>query len=106
MFIQLKTITVQEGHSDKMVERFAGKGVIEEQPGFLDLSVLRKKQRRGDEEVKVMIRWESEDDWKAWETSDVHLAGHKANRGKPKPSFIVDSRQDVYQVLSQKGGSL
>lgn len=31
MFVQLKTIKVQEGHAEKMVERFAGDGIIEEQ---------------------------------------------------------------------------
>lgn len=94
---------VTEGHAEKMVERFAGKGVIEEQPGFIDLSVLKKKQRKGNEEVLIMIRWESEEAWKAWETSETHLAGHKVNRGKPSPSYIIDGRQDVYHVLASKG---
>lgn len=102
MFIQLKTMTVTEGNAEKMVERFAGDGIIEQQQGFKDLSVLKKKGRSGNEEVIIMIRWESESDWKAWETSDVHLAGHRANRGKPTPSFIVASRQEVYHVLGQK----
>ncbi|UOY91880.1 antibiotic biosynthesis monooxygenase [Ectobacillus sp. JY-23] len=102
MFIQIKTISVEEGYAEQMVERFAGQGIIEEQPGFLDLSVLKKKQGKGAEEVLVVIRWESEAAWKAWETSEVHLAGHRANRGKPAPSFILNSRQDVYHVLGQK----
>ena len=49
-----------------------------------------------------MIRWESEEAWKGWETSEVHLAGHRAKRGKPGPSFILSSRQDVYYVMGQK----
>lgn len=102
MFIQLKTIRVKEGYGEKMVERFAGEGIIEEQPGFLDLSVLKKKHLRGEEEVIVLIRWESEESWKAWETSDIHIAGHRAKRGQPKPEFIVESSQEVYHMLSQK----
>ncbi|TPE67286.1 antibiotic biosynthesis monooxygenase family protein [Halalkalibacterium halodurans] len=102
MFFQVKTLRVEEGHSDKIVEKFASKGLIEEQPGFIDMNVLRKKQRRGDEEVVVIIRWESEEAWKAWEKSDAHLAGHRENRGKPKPSYILDGRQDVYEVLAKK----
>ncbi|KHF40102.1 antibiotic biosynthesis monooxygenase family protein [Halalkalibacter okhensis] len=102
MFIQLKTISVTEGNGERMVERFASEGIIEQQPGFIDLSVLQKKQRKGNEEIIIMIRWESEDAWKAWETSDIHLAGHRAKRGKPSPSFIIDSKQDVYYVKGQK----
>jgi heme oxygenase (staphylobilin-producing) len=102
MFIQMKTISVEEGYADQMVERFAGEGIIEQQPGFIDLSVMKKKQRKGEEEVIIMIRWESEQAWKAWETSEVHLAGHRAKKGKPAPSFILSSRQDVYHVMGQK----
>ncbi|WP_026559596.1 antibiotic biosynthesis monooxygenase [Bacillus sp. J37] len=102
MFIQMKTIIVTEGNAEKMVESFSGEGIIEQQKGFIDLSVLKKKRRKGDEEVVIMIRWKSESDWKAWETSDIHLAGHREKRGKPSPSYIIESSQDVYHVLSTK----
>lgn len=102
MFVQIKSIIVAEGHGEKIVERFAGKGLIEQQSGFIDLSVLKKKKRRGDEEFLIMIRWESEEDWKAWETSEAHLAGHKAERGKPSSSYIMEGKQDVYHVLTTK----
>lgn len=62
-----------------------------------------KKVRRGDEEVIVMIRWESEDHWKQWEKSDAHIAGHKAKLGQPKPDYIVSSEGDKYEVVAVKG---
>jgi len=102
VFVQMKSITVAEGYVGKIVEQFASKGLIEGQPGFIDLSVLRKKKRGGNEEVIVMIRWESEEAWKSWETSEVHLAGHKENRKKLPPSYIIEKRQDVYHVLATK----
>ncbi len=49
-----------------------------------------------------MIRWESESDWKAWETSAAHIAGHRANRGKPKLEFSVDNHQEVYHMGGHK----
>ncbi len=102
MFVQIKTITVTEGNAEKMVERFAGEGIIEQQKGFIDLSVMKKKQRKGNEEVIIMVRWESESDWKAWETSEIHLAGHRAKRGKPSPSYIISGTQNIYYVLGKK----
>ncbi|MDV2686562.1 antibiotic biosynthesis monooxygenase [Alkalihalophilus lindianensis] len=102
MFAQIKTLVVEEGYAGKIVEKFSTPGIIEEQPGFLDLTVLQKKKRRGNEEIFILIRWESEEAWKAWETSEVHLAGHRANRGKPKPEFIIEGSQDVYHVIGQK----
>lgn len=49
-----------------------------------------------------MNRWELENASKAWETSDVHLAVHRADRSKPVASYIIESRQELYHMLSQK----
>lgn len=102
MFYQIKRIVVKEGFAEQVAERFKGEGLIEKQPGFVDLQVLVKKVRRGDEEVLVLVRWESEEDWKNWEKSPEHIAGHKANVGKPKPNFIIESGQHGYEVRSSK----
>lgn len=99
MFYQMKKIIVKEGHSNQAVERFSKRGGLQEQqPGFIDKQVLVKKVRRGDEEVLVVIRWESEQDWKNWEKNPEHIAGHKAKRGAPKPEYIIETCQDIYEV--------
>lgn len=102
MFVQMRKIVVTEGNSEKVVERFGGKGLVEQQEGFIDSTVMVKKVRRGDEEVVVMIRWESEEHWKQWEKSDAHIAGHKANLGKPKPEYIISSEGGLYEVKTVK----
>lgn len=102
MFIETKTFMVKEGTSQLVVDRFSGPGIIEQSEGFIDLSVLVKKVRRGDEEVVVMIRWESEEAWKGWETSEAHIAGHRASRGKPKPEHIIEVTHANYEVKSTK----
>ncbi|MBT2679874.1 antibiotic biosynthesis monooxygenase [Bacillus sp. ISL-35] len=100
MFYQMKRLLVKEGHSGQVVERFSKKGMlIEKQPGFLDKQVLVKKSRRGDEEVLVMISWQAEQDWKNWEKHPDHIAGHKAKMVQPKPDYILESSQDVYEVM-------
>ncbi|MFJ7755607.1 antibiotic biosynthesis monooxygenase [Peribacillus muralis] len=102
MFVQMRKTVVKEGNSDQVVKRFSAEGVIEKQEGFIDLSVMVKKVRRGDEEVIIMINWESEEYWKQWEKSEVHIAGHKANLGKPKPEYIVSSEGALYEVKAVK----
>lgn len=67
MFVQLRKMTVSEGNSEKVVERFSKAGILEEQEGFVDLKVLVKKVRRGEEEVIILVTWESEEYWKQWE---------------------------------------
>ncbi|MBD8069029.1 antibiotic biosynthesis monooxygenase family protein [Bacillus sp. PS06] len=105
MFIETKTITVKEGTSDIVVNRFQKEGIIEKSEGFIDLSVLVKKVRRGDEEVIVMTRWESEDHWKQWEKSPEHIAGHRNRQGQPKPEHVISVAHGVYEVKASKGPS-
>ncbi|MFF3102781.1 antibiotic biosynthesis monooxygenase family protein [Viridibacillus arvi] len=102
MFYQAKRIIVQEGFSGQVVERFSGDTPLAKQPGFIDMKVLVKKVRRGDEEVMILVQWQSEEDWKNWEKSPEHIAGHKANIGKPKPEYIIETSQNVYEVKATK----
>lgn len=102
MFVQMRKIVVQEGFSDQIVERFSKPGIVEEQEGFIDTTFLVKKVRRGEEEVVIQIRWESELFWKQWEKSDAHIAGHKAKLGKAKPEYIISSEGGLYEVKAVK----
>ncbi|MEH7548402.1 MULTISPECIES: antibiotic biosynthesis monooxygenase [Bacillaceae] len=102
MFIQLRKITVAEGNAEKVIKQFSGEGMIEKQEGIIDVTVMEKKVRKGDEEVIVMIRWESEEYWKQWEKSEAHIANHKANLGKPKPEFILNTEVGRYEVKAVK----
>lgn len=104
MFVALRKIVVTEGNADKVIEQFSQKGIIEEQEGFVDLTIMQQKARNGEEEVVLIIRWESEDHWKQWERSDAHLAGHKAKAGQPKPEYIIRQEGGKYQVKAVKEG--
>lgn len=95
-------MTIAEGFSQQVIERFSSKGIIEEQEGFIDMTVLEKKVSKGDEEVVIMIRWESEEHWKNWEKSDVHIAGHRAKRGQPKPEYMLGMEVSFYEVRAVK----
>lgn len=105
MLVETKTIIVKQGTSQLVVERFSKPGPIEEIEGFIDLNVMVKNARRGDEteEVIVMIRWESKEAWKRWETSEAHIQGHRDSRGKPKPEHIISSTHGMYEVKAAKG---
>lgn len=108
MFVQIRKWIVTEGSGEKVLERFAKKpnqepSLVEKQPGFIGRELLVKKVRRGDEEVVMIIRWESEEAWKNWEKSPEHIAGHKARLkdGKPeKPEYIIAMEHGNYTVVN------
>ncbi|MBD1371010.1 antibiotic biosynthesis monooxygenase [Hazenella sp. IB182357] len=101
MYVQIKKIKVTEGNAELFVQRFSKEGIIEKQDGFVDLQVMVKKTRK-EEEVIIMVRWESYDLWKKWETSEEHLAGHRANRGKPKQDYVISSENAYYDLKVNK----
>lgn len=102
MFIELKTIQVKEGYSEQVVSRFKQEGPIEKAPGFVDLSVLVKRVRSGDEEVLLLIRWESEEAWKSWEKSEPHLEMHRRSRANGQPDFIIGRSHGLYDLKAVK----
>ena len=109
MLVVIRKWTVTEGNADKVIERFKkkpgeGPSLIEQREGFLGRELLVKNVRKGEEEVLMIIRWESEEAWKAWEKSPEHIAGHKKrieeHGGKPpKPDYIIGMEHGSYTVV-------
>ncbi|MDF2652994.1 MAG: antibiotic biosynthesis monooxygenase [Paenibacillus sp.] len=105
MLIQTRTIVVQKGNSDKVVENFGKPGHIETMPGLIDITIMVNKKSKESEEVIVMIRWESEEAWKNWEKDPVHLEGHRNNRGQQPPEFVISTTVNMYNVAKVKPGT-
>jgi len=104
LLIQTRTIVVEKGYADQVVERFSKESPIDKMEGLLDRSVMVKKRSKDNEEVVVMIRWESEEAWKNWEKSDVHIQGHRENRGKTPPEYVLSTTVNMYDVKTVKQG--
>lgn len=106
MFIVTRTLVIKEGFRDEVIRRFSQKGAIDEAPGFVDLSVLSKcKPAKGEEEILLLIRWESMERWKEWEKSDAHLAGHRKAREQGKPDYMISSSGAGYELMAVKSAA-
>lgn len=92
MFIQTRSIVIEKGNSDKVIEKFSAPGVLEEMEGLIDISITLNKKSKDNEEVLLLIRWESEEAWKNWEKSDAHIQGHRNSRGQEKPALSSAQR--------------
>lgn len=104
MLIQTRTILVEPGNADKVVERFSQPGLLDKREGLIDISVMVNKRSKEQEEVVVMIRWESEEAWKNWEKSPEHIQGHRDNRGKQPPPYVRSSTVNMYEVKAVRQG--
>ncbi|AOZ94826.1 antibiotic biosynthesis monooxygenase [Paenibacillus crassostreae] len=104
MLIQTRTIVVEKGNAEKVVERFSQESPVEGMEGLIDITVMVNKRSKENEEVVVMIRWESEEAWKNWEKSDVHIQGHRQNKGKTSPEFVLSTTVNMYVTQKIKQG--
>lgn len=98
MFIQTRRMVVTAGNAEQVVERFKKPGPLDEMEGLVDKTVMSSKISKEEEEVLVMIRWESREAWKNWEKSDVHLQGHRDKKGQQPPEYIISTKVTMYDV--------
>ncbi|MEK8130760.1 antibiotic biosynthesis monooxygenase [Paenibacillus filicis] len=104
MLIQTRTIVVQPGNADKVVERFSQEGPLDGREGLLDITVMVNKRSKETEEVLVLIRWESEEAWKNWEKSPEHIQGHRNSKGKQPPEYVISTTVSMYEVKKVRPG--
>lgn len=104
MFIMTRTIVVEKGNSDKVVARFSGESPMDSMDGLVDVSVMVNRKSKEQEEVVVVIRWESVEAWKNWEKSDAHLEGHRNKQGQQPPEYIISTTVNLYDAEVVKRG--
>jgi len=104
MLIQTRSIVVEKGNADKVVERFSQPGILDEREGLIDITVMTNKRSKDAEEVVVIIRWESEEAWKNWEKSPEHIQGHRDNKDRKPPEYIISTTVNMYEVDAVRKG--
>jgi len=106
MFIQTRTTVVQKGKADLVLERFMKESPMDSMEGLIDKTIMvNRKKQEDQEEVVVMVRWRSVEDWKNWEKSDAHIQGHRNKQGKPKPEHVISVSVNTYEVKAIKEGA-
>ncbi|WP_413377712.1 heme oxygenase [Alkalihalobacillus sp. 1P02AB] len=95
MVIVTNKSKITKGNGDKLIERFKKVGQVEFMEGFLGLEVLFTQNTRDYDEVSVVTRWNSKDDFKNWTKSDAFKASHTK---REIPDYIIENNIDFYDV--------
>lgn len=102
MLIQLRTFTLEKGHVDTFVEKMREPHPVDAFDGMMERTILSFTRKKSEDEIVMMLRWRSKEDWMNWERSDVHLAGHREK--KEKPSFIKQVEVKMYEAETMYSG--
>lgn len=83
--VKINAIAVPEGAGVELEKRFAARArSVEQMPGFEEFQLLRPVQ--GEERYFVYTRWDSEESFQAWVSSQAFQHGHaKADAPDAKP---------------------
>lgn len=96
MYIVTNTTTINKGEGYKLVNRFDKVGKVEAMKGFQGLEVLTRHKLNDVDEVSIVTRWDSEEDFKNWTKSDAFKEAHQHKGGRP--DFILENEISYYEV--------
>jgi len=95
MIIVTNTSQITKGEAHKLIERFDKVGKVEYMDGFLGLEVHLTENTKEYDEVSVVTRWNSRDDFAAWTKSEAFRESH-AHRSTPE--YIISNKISFYEV--------
>jgi heme-degrading monooxygenase HmoA len=91
MFVALSRFTIANGMSAAVREAFLNRPhVVDNEPGFLGLSVMSPTERP--EEIWLLTRWQDESNYQTWHGGHTY---HNAHAGIPKGLKLVPKSAEV-----------
>lgn len=101
MLLQIRTTIVKKGFAKEVIAATSKRNALNDKPGFIDRTVYlsRRPKEKGTEEVVTIVRWASVEDWKNWEKSPEHIAGHRAKKDKEKPEYILGVSMQMIETV-------
>ncbi|BAB07012.1 heme oxygenase [Halalkalibacterium halodurans] len=100
MVIVTNTSKITKGNGEKLIERFNKVGKVEFMEGFLGLEVLLTENTKDFDEVTVVTRWNTKDDFKNWTKSSAFRDAHSK---REVPEYILENKISFYEVKVVRG---
>ena len=97
MIVVSNHVRIPESHADTFVQRLETSYGIEEQPGFVELRVLRPVDADG---YITMTVWESLDDYEAWKDGAAFERAH-ADRSADE-TFTAPNEVEIHEIAVER----
>jgi heme-degrading monooxygenase HmoA len=102
MYVSVSRLRVPADRSDELVAAFRDRaGLVDGFDGFVDLQVWRSDRDR--EEVLMVSRWESRDQFKAYMRSEAHHVSHERTDAGLKEAIRLERLEHLhtYEVVAE-----
>lgn len=94
MYIISRVFKFEKGKYTTIIEKFKHKGPLIHARGFIKRDVLLDEHQKDYDVLRIMIYWEDQKAYYAWEGSPDHIAMHKAQKEQPK---VIDGLIEMYK---------
>ncbi|WP_020618809.1 heme oxygenase [Paenibacillus daejeonensis] len=95
MIIVTNISQITKGDGDKLIERFDRIGKVEAMEGFLGLEVLLTQNLKDHDEVSVVTRWRTKEDFQNWTRSEAFKESHAHRK---TPEYIISNKITFQEV--------
>ena len=85
MIVAINRLKVPAGYGEHLEKGFAHAGKLDDQPGFAGFAMLRSENKN---EYLVVTRWENQDAFDKWRTSDSFARAHS----RTNPESGIESK--------------
>ena len=101
--VKINAIEVDPEHAPMLEQRFAARaGEVEKMPGFLGFELLRPVE--GETRYFVYTRWEDEESFQAWVSSQAFTRGHaQASQDRGERPVATGSSVLSFEVVQSVG---
>ncbi len=99
MYVATNGITISQGNSADLEERFRRQGGVKQQPGFLGFELWQQRGDGDTEEFLVVTHWDSEKSHAEWTRSEAFRQAHAG----PHPDYILGGQFKAYDVKFSYG---
>ena len=100
MYNVANIIQVKKGFVDQVVEKFEKRGEVLGFEGFLGIEIMVTEQNKEYEDVTVLTRWNSKENFMNWVKSDTFKKVH--TKENISPDFIIGNKVVKYDVRISK----
>ncbi|MCG7338339.1 heme oxygenase [Staphylococcus sp. ACRSN] len=101
MYVVTNRIDLKKGYAETMAPHFTKGGKIQELNGFIKIEVWQIEDDADYDQMYVNTWWETEEDFKAWLTSDAFKEAHSGKSKNSEDSPVLNNKIVKANVLSK-----
>jgi len=104
MYVVSRVLSFEKGIDDNVLDQMKKPSIMKHFKGFIRRDVLLNVKNPDKDIVRILVYWESKEDYYRFEGSKEHIMLHKdrSNPHHQKPVGLIDMSKEVFTLLQSE----